>query len=85
MCCPLTTLVPSVQGLIPHLGQAGITTCPCVPDGADVQCVHLLRRPESRFVSENYEGSLISPLKLRNAQLLARSHPQDKRTRQGLP
>lgn len=56
--CPVpTTLAPSVSDCIPHLRQAGITTCPCVPDGADVQCVHLLGKPEPRFVSKKYEGS----------------------------
>lgn len=33
---------------ITHLGQAGVTASPGVPDGTDVQCVHLLGRPDAR-------------------------------------
>lgn len=48
MPSPMTPLPSLVLRPITHLGQAGVTARPRVPDGADVQCIYLLGKSDAR-------------------------------------
>lgn len=75
MCVPSASCPWLVRGPITHFGQAGITACARVPDGTDVQRVHLLGKPDTkvgqRLQGESWEPPSSPPRPKNNHPLLS--------------